>query len=106
MFNVSQRSIKTVICIILLVQMLILVFNMIHRKTWISMDAHGRDAKDDPYDAFTTAAPYDNDTLDAFLAEYEEYCEENLRPRKSNYIGTYGDNNATFLCPCIPDSLG
>lgn len=93
---------KTVICVILLIQMVILLVNMIQRQTVVQKDSKATEEKNSI--EVSTATPPDNDTLEIFLTDYEEYCERNLLPKTSNFLGSYV-NNGTSLCACVPDSL-
>lgn len=86
----------------ILIQMVVLIVTMIPRQravqkvttTVLELDTV----------AVTTATPPDNDTLELFLADYEEQCERHFLPKRSNFVGSYGGNRAS-LCPCIPGSL-
>lgn len=47
---------------------------------------------------------YDNETADAFLSTYEQYCSQHLLPKQSNVLEWSGTSKP--LCSCIPDTLG
>ena len=57
----------------------------------------------------TTEPPFDNDTVELFLSQYTEYCLQNHVPKQTNISDSYEGaqilNNASQLCPCVPDTL-
>lgn len=94
---------RTVICVIVFIQTVVFIVTMIPRQpvvqkvttTVLELDTV----------AVTTATPPDNDTLELFLADYEEQCERHFLPKRTNFVGSYSGNRAS-LCLCIPDRLG
>jgi hypothetical protein len=54
-------------------------------------------------------AAVNNDSIEAFLAMYQDYCTRFLTPRSKN-VAEIGElvtgNGSAGLCPCIPDTLG
>ena len=102
-----QRTIKVLIGVLLVIQSLVLIFNMIPNYRDVQSSS-GTVVVDESGEESV------NDTVEIFLDEYSAYCEEHLLPKPANIRElvnvtltgiTSGQQNHISLCPCVPDSL-